>query len=282
MKNAVVIWGFLLIPFYSGCGEKESFSIVRFLQEGRADVRLNERLILRFSNEVDRSSVTADTVVLRDDRGMMARGTWSVRGREVYFLPALPVKPDCSDVGIAPGRNYTVRVSGFPGYCALRSTKGVHLAKSAIFSFHAISESKDRLASFVDPKPESGPLIVKVNGAPVAELKPEGIEVQPGSALELTFSEPLFPISVFESQGKLIRIDKEIGVDLELDALPYLARITAGEPRGAVIVLEPRGGFLAGRQYKLMPEFLDFTDFGGKGVERNMSFISIICPDTSH
>ena len=272
---------FLLPPFFSGCGEQDaSLRLETFLQEERKDVRLNERLVLRFSHPLDRTSLCNTSVALRGRKGP-ARGRWEVHGREICFLPRLPLKPDGSDGGLFPGTDYTLLLKGFPHYEALRARSGACLNRSLHLHFRTAggNDGSGVLSPnlFVDPVPGSGPELTAVEGVPVTDVGTEGVAVPAGSPLRLTFSEPLFPPSLEGGRTKLYVVNAEGSVDPALDALPLEAHLLPVSPEGCVVALGPRGGFEAGKRYKLYIEDLGFTDFGGRPVEKTRSYLDILC-----
>jgi hypothetical protein len=129
---------------------------------------------------------------------------------------------------------------------------------------------------FVDPEPETGPRIVSVGGEAFPRQEFRGASVEPDSALELVFSEPLFPASVFGGSGEIQVIYRRDGLIVDQAPLPVVSRILDKEPRGAVVALEPEGGFRKGLQYILSVKGLGFTDFGGR-IPETAARISIDC-----
>jgi hypothetical protein len=245
------------------------------MQDGRHDVRLNERLILTFTHEVDRSSLSPAAARIIDDSGLPAEGKWEVRGKEVHFLPRLPRHADGSDAGLSPGRPYRVEFAGFPAVSALRSTGGLLLAQAFSRSFNTVSTDVEELDRFVDPAPESGPALVAVGGKALHTLDMAGVDVAPGEELALAFSEPIYPPSIFRGDSELHIIDLEGTVDLDSNTLHLECR--SGEDLRTVRV-KPSDGFQAGRKYKLFRSYLAFTDFGGNPIEaKQFDFISIAC-----
>jgi hypothetical protein len=161
------------------CVDSPPFRLASFMQDGRHDVRLNERLILTFTHEVDRSSLSPAAARIIDDSGLPAEGKWEVRGKEVHFLPRLPRHADGSDAGLSPGRPYRVEFAGFPAVSALRSTGGLLLAQAFSRSFNTVSTDVEELDRFVDPAPESGPALVGPSLFPSRSILPRYSEEIP-------------------------------------------------------------------------------------------------------
>ena len=108
-----------------GCSRAEGASppleLLTFKQSGAADVCLNELLAFNFSEELDRSSVTPQSVRISDPSGAAARGRLQVDGARLTFEPELPLAADLSDGGLRPGTRYTVELGGFPRPDGIRS-----------------------------------------------------------------------------------------------------------------------------------------------------------------
>jgi hypothetical protein len=269
----------LILLTGTACNEKASFRLASFTQEGRRDVRLNERLIFTFTHEVDRSSLSHRAINIRDDSGHPVEGEWEVRGKELHFAPRLPRRADVADSGLSPGRHYSIEFSGFPDLSALRSTEGHLLDRGFSRSFSTVPGAGAPLDRFVDPAPEGGPLLVAVAGKSFHALDMvEVVGVAPGGELTLTFSEPIFPPSVLGGDSGLHLINLEGTVNPDSNPLRLECRYGADLQ---TVRIGPQGGFQAGRKYKLFRSYLAFTDFGGNPIEaKQFNYISIACrPD---
>lgn len=125
------------------------------LPKNNVGVFLNEDLIFFFSAELDRASITQESVriVARDSRP--ARGSLSVNGSALTFTPAPVLASDLSDGGYAPDTDYDVEIRGFPWVDGVRGTQGEMLQRTLHCSFRTASASapSDNLV-FVDPSPE--------------------------------------------------------------------------------------------------------------------------------
>src|SRR5688572_17312071 len=117
----------LLAPLFlaAGCGGGEGARALRLLEFRQQDfdsVALNEELLFYFSSELDRSSITSDSVRVLDPWGREVAGTRSVRGDALSFLPDLPCASDLSDGGLQPEATYRVVLGGFPRPDGIRSS----------------------------------------------------------------------------------------------------------------------------------------------------------------
>jgi hypothetical protein len=260
----------------AGCSKEDAFHVEHFAQQDGHEVCLNEPLIFRFSHQIDRSTITVETARISSDQGEVARGRWVVKGRELRFLPRLPLEPDCSDSGLSPGRTYTVHLTGHPAYCAVTSIEGFHLEASRRYTFGTIPYQDEKLAMFVDPEPETSLKIIEVGGGLFPDLDLDGIVLEAGSALELVFSKPLFPEKVYDSEAMIDMVFQKGALIPERVPLKLMTRILNKKPRGAVIAIEPEMGFQKDARYNLWLETLDFKDFGGRSLE-TPGHISIDC-----
>lgn len=104
------------------------------------DVYLNEELRFYFSADVDRTSVTRDSVRITSEHGVPADGSFSVERDCVRFVPKLPLLRDLTDAGLRPGTRYRVEIAGFPWPDGVRSTSGRPLAASLAGDFTTVAE----------------------------------------------------------------------------------------------------------------------------------------------
>src|SRR5262245_17920090 len=100
-----------------GCSDApggETLELLAFRQRGLVSVALNEELLFHFSADLDRGSITSDSVRIVDEQGRDVAGERKVRGTALSFLPALPCAADLSDGGLRPKTGYRVVLGGFP------------------------------------------------------------------------------------------------------------------------------------------------------------------------
>jgi hypothetical protein len=100
--------------------------------------------------------------------------------------------------------------------------------------------------------------------------------VASGTALELVFSEPLFPPAIQCSRAKILRIYRQGGMAVDQAQMALTSRILDKAPRGAVVAIQPEGGFQKATRYNLFLEMLDYKDFGGRPLETH-GHITIDC-----
>ncbi len=98
------------------------FHLISFNRDGAWDVRRDEALILRFSDEVDPGAVGGQAVrVLRRGSSGDFPMSIEVQGRTITLSPPSPF-------GFEAGARYRVEISGFPSLRALRNREGRPLA----------------------------------------------------------------------------------------------------------------------------------------------------------
>ncbi|MBL8857923.1 MAG: hypothetical protein JNL28_05415 [Planctomycetes bacterium] len=118
-------------------------------------VFLNEDLVFFFSGEIDRASITQESVQIKSVEGRLARGSIAVNGHSLTFMPAPVLARDLSDGGFLPGTRYVAEIHGFPWVDGLRGMDGEPLRETLRFHFTTVSASTpiDNLL-FVDPEPD--------------------------------------------------------------------------------------------------------------------------------
>ena len=140
VRGPVRPWLVLLAATVLACGSErssETLRLVSFHQDGETGVFLNEALVFHFDREVDRSSITAESLVILAPGGRRVSGELEVLGRQIRFLPDLPRSADLTDGGLWPGGEHRVEVLGFPFPDGLRGRGGEPLERSHTFTFRA-------------------------------------------------------------------------------------------------------------------------------------------------
>lgn len=272
-------WLAALVLLLTACGDPpDAFRLTGFADNGATGFRLNEPVVFRFSREIDTSSVSSRTVAVLDEKMRHVPGTWTVKGRELIFVPCLPVKCDGSDAGLKPGRTFKAKLEGFPSHSSVLSTDGEHLDRRYHRTFSTVSDESQGLERFVDLSPDSGPKLVSVQTRPVREIGWDGNIVEAGCPLLLEFSKPLYPPSVILSRAQLNVVNQEGVVDRDYDLVDLSCTLVKQEQDRSLVAVEPVGGFQADTDYKLWRESLDFVDFGGNGIEADrFNYLSIDC-----
>lgn len=142
----------------AACGPRpgeEQLLLLEFRQNGLDTVALNEELAFFFSQELDPSSVTSDSLCIFDAEGRPVRGERRVRRESLTFLPELPRRADLSDGAFVPGAKYTAVLGGFPRLDGIRAQDGTLLSATLKLEFRTASIGKSPLflSPFVPPFP---------------------------------------------------------------------------------------------------------------------------------
>ena len=225
----------LLAGLLWGCGpDPGEFRVTEILPPPSAGpLLLNQTLTIVFSDTVDPSSVSRESISLRLAGGLEARGRLSVAGARVRFHPAPVSSVDLEDGGYLEGGELTLTLSGFPGRNGVLSGAGETLRSTAVFHLEVVTASAGPPAAlFLDPDGGAPPRLLN-------RLKPPGEEfarVRPGGRIRLVFSEPLLPGSVHSGTIQLL-YDNPDRDPVESEIL-----FDQGEAR-AVVELRPAGGF---------------------------------------
>jgi len=168
--------------------------VLDFHQTGERSVFLNEPLVLHFSGELDRSSVTRSSVSVFDGLGRPAAGRLSVSGAHVTFTPELPRSPGLRDGGFLPGREYQVAVTGFPFPDGVRGRDGEPLRRSYRFAFATVAfDGEPSEAVFAPPLVETP-----------AYLAVDTQQISPVDPIVLSTPQPLDPRTVTPRSFQLL------------------------------------------------------------------------------
>ncbi len=109
-------------------------------------IPLNQPLILTFSNLVDPSSITLDTLRVTGVKGPDFEAT-IVDGNLVALLPRTPNFGDYSDAGLAPDTQYSVSLPVHPATATLRTPSGKQLTEADTYFFRTLPTP-----TFVEPR----------------------------------------------------------------------------------------------------------------------------------
>jgi len=253
----------ILALSFGACGEGNGVEDVHFVVDGvwpreGTGVFLNEAIVVHFSDDVERTSVTnASFVVQRAEDGRPAQGRLLVDGPRVRFDPMIPRSRSLEDAGLFPGTRYEVVVRGYPHLDGVRSTRGVPLSATTQWTFATAQRTDPPTQLFDDRTPAFG-----------ASLTLFSKTVSPDEALQLECAEPLDPTTLEDDDFTLHLVTDEGPVE----EIPVWLRLLRNEhPAGAkagraVIEVRPRKSLLSGT-YLLRPNAsLRLRDFAGNQV----------------
>jgi hypothetical protein len=171
-------------------------------QKNANGVFLNEPLTFFFSSELDRSSVTGESLSIRSQDNVPARGVLAVNGNSITFTPAPVLASDLSDGGYRPDTAYTVEIHGFPWVDGLRGTGGEPLRATYTYTFKTVSAAVPlQTLLFADAEPEKT--------RPLAFFPPPSVEYTVGTddAIYLDSDKPIDPTSMRDADFVLRRKD---------------------------------------------------------------------------
>lgn len=235
----------------AGAPDEHVLELLTFRQRGLS-VALNEELLFHFSADLDRGSITSDSLRVLDEQGREVAGERTVRGSALSFLPALPCASDLSDGGLRPGADYRVVLGGFPRPDGIRSKAGALLSATLLLSF-STAQVGGSGPLFLDPFLGPFPLL------PRSDRLEEGV-------LALVCGEALDPSSVPRCRFRLTRASEPGTITLE-------ARLVVNRREHAELLLVPAGesmlaaGRLAPDRYYLEPLDRELRTLGGRTVE---------------
>ena len=154
-----------------------SFQVAGLSVQDGSVLEINRAIVLNFTEPVDFSTVSANTIHIRSLSGVPATGTFILRDpRTVVFQPSCPTRDDLSDAGLLPnGVSYVLRVAGIDTSSnTLRSLDGVPLGLQQVRTFRTPASTQVAVA-FQDPKP----------GPPAAVLRGQGTLDSEATHMEL-------------------------------------------------------------------------------------------------
>jgi len=224
-----------LLSVAAGCGRasppRESLELVQFSQSGAQDVWLDETLVFRFSRDLDRSSVTRQSVRIHiaGEPELSARGSFRIHRERLDFVPELARESDLTDGGLLPGREYVVELAGFPRPDGLRSEGGGPLSATLRLPFRTASPP----AQLFESRDPRGSLRLEA-----AQRGPSGkIEIGPLAPIVLVVEEPVDPRSLVVGEFQIL----PAGGDPATDVVPLVPRLAVNAAREARIELFPVG-----------------------------------------
>ncbi len=176
-RSFLLALGLLTTACSSGSsgGGGDGFQLERIsLLEG-AVWKVNQEIVFTFSEAVDFSSVSLNTISIQTTTGTPATGSFFLRGvDQVVFQPSCPRNDLLTDSGlIAGGVNYVIRVAGRSSGAAntVRSTSGTVLQVTQTRSFTTDAVN----SAFLDTEP----------GGPLTVVRPQGSSEPNATYLEI-------------------------------------------------------------------------------------------------
>jgi hypothetical protein len=123
----------------SGGGSGDGFQLTRISLLDGAVWKVNQEIVFTFSDEVDFSSVSSNTISIQTTSGTPATGTYFSRGtNQVVFQPTCPSSDDPAATGLVPdGVRYSIRVLGRSSGAVntVRSSTGAPLEVTQVRTF---------------------------------------------------------------------------------------------------------------------------------------------------
>jgi hypothetical protein len=258
MRGSAVLAGWLA-GLAGACGgaPERGLELLEFRQQDFASVALNEELVFYFSEDLDRASITSDSVRITDAAGADVSGTREVRGDALSFLPDLPCSSDLSDGGLSPGTAYHVTLGGFPRPDGIRGVSGALLSASLQLEFRTAEVGATNSPLFLDPF--LGPFRLMPGGK-----RPHPMEFEDGRIV-LEYGEALDP-SVPGSSFELLPPGWP-----DEPKIPVAARLVENRRNRAVLLLEPTGADFPARlppgRYNLLMTGRELRTLGQREVE---------------
>ena len=246
-----VVAGFL----GAGCGrEPPTFEVDTLQPATSSPLRLNEPLEIRFTDDVDPSSVHKRSVQVMSSRGEAVDGRLETTGRKVTFRPRPVSEPTLDDGGLRLGEEVSVVLPGFPSRSGVRSSSGRGLAETFARAFTVVDadDVTAPMALFLDPDPRSGPRVLNRAVGPAEPPMP----VAAGGWFVLVLSEPIWPASLDHGAIRLLFDDP--------DRTPVAAELRLKQDHDrAEVWMRPADGFQPGTRYLVDVAGLKLLDLGG-------------------
>jgi len=168
---------------------------------------------------------------------------------------------------------YRVLIPGYPCHETLLSTGGKHLKGKKEFHFTTVRTGEGK-SCFLDLTPDTGPRLLSVNGTSLGLIDFPGLRLPADGVLELEFSEPIHPDSVFENELELHIAEPGIEPPSGKRTVFFHAHIMDNSNRYR-IRLSPLSRLVPGRKYDLRYESLGFTDFTGNKLQEVFGHITV-------
>lgn len=176
----------LVLAFLAGCGGgggggsngvSSSFQLNSLSVQNGSVWPINREIVLTFTDPIDFSTVSANTINLRSADDVPATGVFLLRDpRTVVFQPTCPRQDDLSDAGLQPGGvTYTLRILGSnTSPNTVRSMSGVPLGVQQTRTFTTPASTQSQFA-FQDT--HVGPPVPVVRSAGSTDLNATYLEI---------------------------------------------------------------------------------------------------------
>ena len=171
-----------------------------FLQANLDNVPISEVLRFEFSEPVDPTTVTTNSIQIRQgpEFGFTSPGTFVIDGATVLFEPVLPGDCGLVGAGLRPDTRYRVTLLGAPEQFALRNTAGQPLEGTTTREFTTLDEGHPDLLR--DQVPGVPPRVLSTTPAD----RTPAVEVLPGNEIVVALSENLDPCSVSDESVRCL------------------------------------------------------------------------------
>jgi hypothetical protein len=178
---------------------------------------LNQEMVFIFSEPVDFSTVSANTIQIRSTSGVPATGVFRLRDPlTIVYQPTCPTREDLTDAGLQPGTTYLMRMPGINTSAnVLRSQGGIALGIQQQRSFSTPASTQSAVA-FRDVRAGAPEPVVRAAGS----NDPVGSHVELGGDSErrvyferdlngdLVLSEPGFemPLNLYSDAASRVAV----------------------------------------------------------------------------
>ena len=150
-----------------GSAGTTSFQVENLTLQDGSVWQINREIVLTFTEPVDFTTVSSNTINIRSDADVPATGTFSLRDpHTVVFQPNCPTLDDLSDAGLQPnGVNYVLRVAGRNSSSnTLVSVNGVPLGLQQVRHFSTPASTQISVA-FQDTTPGPPAPVLREQGS---------------------------------------------------------------------------------------------------------------------
>ena len=170
--------------------------------DGIAPIAINQELVVHFSEPIDPTSVTRESVRVRDESGQPVRGELIAGARSIRFRPEPPLAAALDDGSFRAGGRYRLELSGMPTSFAVCSRRGRPL-ETGIACLFRVPEDPAELGLPTPFLPvDSGEQPTRLDLAARPSLR---MAADTG-LLELRFTAPVLPSSVRPSAFHFARL----------------------------------------------------------------------------